>query len=174
MTFSRSLPSLKNFFALRYSPWMLIGLALILILAIAALAVRNAQRERSHMAQNLMDRAEALIWAVEAGTRASLGTRSGVQNLQALLEETAKQPGVLYMAVTDERGNRIASSLKGDVGTPLYTMQILKDMNIAERSQWRSITLPEGKNAFEVFILLPIIPSDINLHKNMMGEIEPI
>lgn len=45
----------------------------------------------AHMSQSLMDRADALIWAVEAGTRASMGVRTGAQNVQAMVEETAKQ-----------------------------------------------------------------------------------
>ena len=39
------------------------SLVVILGLAVAILAVRNTQREKRHMSQNLMDRAGALIWA---------------------------------------------------------------------------------------------------------------
>lgn len=92
MALLQSLPNLRKNFAARYSPWMLIGVTLILALAITVLAVRNAQRERAYMSQNLMNRADALIWAVEAGTRASMGMgmRNGAQNVQAIVEETAQ------------------------------------------------------------------------------------
>ena len=85
MAIFQSLPSLRRNFAARYSPWMLIGIALILALAITVLAVRNAQREKAYMSQNLMDRAYALMWAVEAGTRANMGMRPGAQNVQAMV-----------------------------------------------------------------------------------------
>ena len=127
MALLQSLPNLRKNFAARYSPWMLIGVTLILALAITVLAVRNAQRERAYMSQNLMNRADALIWAVEAGTRASMGMgmRNGAQNVQAIVEETARQAGVVYIVVTDGKGNRIASSSKEDVGKLFYEPQVL-------------------------------------------------
>ena len=130
MAILQSLPSLRRNFAARYSPWMLVGVALILAMAITVMAMRNAQRERAYMSQNLTDRADALIWAVEAGTRASMGMRTGAQNVQAMVEETAKQAGVIYMVVTDGKGNRIASSTKEDVGKSFYEPQVLAGLTI--------------------------------------------
>jgi len=103
MTALHSAPALRRSSFLRLSPWLLVGLAVIFGLAIAVLAARNTQREKLHMSQNLSDRAGSLIWALEAGTRAWMGMR-GSQNLQALLEETGKQPGITFMMVTDQTG----------------------------------------------------------------------
>ena len=41
------------------SPWMIMGMAIILGLTISALAVRSNQRGKTYMIQNLLDRAEA-------------------------------------------------------------------------------------------------------------------
>lgn len=158
MALFRTLPNLSRNFIARYSPWMLIGVAAILALAITALAVRNAQRERAHMSQNLMDRADALIWAVEAGTRASMGMRSGAQNVQALVEETAKQAGVVFMSVTDASGTILASSVKENAGKTLYTPQELSALDIGPKSQWRSAVMPDGKEAFEVYRVFSPLP----------------
>lgn len=151
MAILQSLPNLRRNFAARYSPWMLIGIAIILAAAITVLAVRNAQRERAHMSQNLMDRADALIWAVEAGTRASMGMRSGAQNVQALVEETAKQAGVVYMTVTDASGKVIASSSKDDMEKYFYKQQELSELAVSNKSQWRSTSMPDGTDVFEVY-----------------------
>ena len=61
------------------SPWMIMGMAIILGLTISALAVRSNQRGKTYMIQNLMDRAEALIWALEAGARTGLGAAVSVR-----------------------------------------------------------------------------------------------
>ena len=94
------------------SPWMVVGMAIILGLAISALAVRSNQRGKTYMIQNLMDRAEALIWALEAGARTGLCTPLGSPDgLQSLLTETAKQPGIVFMAVADNAGEIQAYSV---------------------------------------------------------------
>ncbi|MDD4701317.1 MAG: ATP-binding protein [Desulfovibrio sp.] len=94
------------------SPWMVVGMAIILGLAISALAVRSNQRGKTYMIQNLMDRAEALIWALEAGARTGLCAPLGnPDGLQSLLAETAKQPGIVFMAVANNAGEMLAYSV---------------------------------------------------------------
>ncbi|MEG6593331.1 hypothetical protein V6C16_10245, partial [Desulfovibrio sp. 1188_IL3213] len=97
------------------SPWMVVGMAIILGLAITALAVRSNQRGKTYMIQNLIDRAEALIWALEAGARTGLctplGTLGTSDGLQSLLTETAKQPGIVFMAVANDEGKMLAYSV---------------------------------------------------------------
>lgn len=97
------------------SPWMVVGMAIILGLAITALAVRSNQRGKTYMIQNLIDRAEALIWALEAGARTGLctplGTLGTTDGLQSLLTETAKQPGIVFMAVASDEGKMLAYSV---------------------------------------------------------------
>ncbi|WP_297895293.1 ATP-binding protein [uncultured Desulfovibrio sp.] len=172
MALLQSLPNLRKNFAARYSPWMLIGVTLILALAITVLAVRNAQRERAYMSQNLMNRADALIWAVEAGTRASMGMgmRNGAQNVQAIVEETARQAGVVYIVVTDGKGNRIASSSKEDVGKLFYEPQVLSGLGINDKSQWRSIPLPDEREVFEVYRTFSPLP---NFQQHMLHTETP-
>jgi two-component system sensor histidine kinase HydH len=158
MAIFQSLPSLRRNFAARYSPWMFIGAALILAPAITVPAVRNAQRERAAMSQNLMDRADALIWAVEAGTRAGMGMRSGVRNVQAIVEETAEQAGVLYMVVTDGKGERIASDAEEDVGKIFHDPQVLAGLDAGDKSRWRAAVLPDGRKVFEVYRTFAPLP----------------
>ncbi|MDR1660441.1 MAG: hypothetical protein LBR94_08930, partial [Desulfovibrio sp.] len=80
----------KNRLLFGLSPWLLIGVSGILGLAIAIQAVRNSGRAEQHITQNLLDRADALIWALEAGARTSImGGREQQPLLQPLIEETA-------------------------------------------------------------------------------------
>lgn len=141
---------------LRFSPWLLVGLALILGLVIAVLAARNAQREKLHMSQSLMARAESLIWALEAGTRAWMGMGGG-QNLQTLLQETAKQPDVAFMMVTDQSGLVLAHSdptkvglLRSGKGAPAGTAGP-DEADATDSPKWRLIESPETGKVFEVY-----------------------
>ena len=148
------------------SPWMLLGVALILGLTLAGLSVRSNQRERAFMVHNLTDRAEALIWALEAGTRTGLRLSPGaVLGLRPLLAETARQPGILYMAVTDTTGAILAQSgdnppppgfpsdSASEVATPAIVVQpqeIPPLAMVADRPMWR-VRTRDGKEVFEVF-----------------------
>ena len=151
------------------SPWMLLGAALILGLTLAGLSVRSNQRERAFMVHNLTDRAEALIWALEAGTRTGLRLSPGaVLGLRPLLSETARQPGILYMAVTDTSGAILAQSgdnpppgLPTDPGRDpsrdfgwssivVQPQEIPPLSMVADRPMWR-VRNRDGQEVFEVF-----------------------
>lgn len=130
------------------SPWLILGMAAILGLAIAALSVKNAQRERGYMTQNMTDRAEALIWALEAGTRTWMGMHTGnTRLLQALVEETAKQPGIVFMAVADNDGVILAHSDPSRIGD---TLEKPPSEEAAGTPAWR-VREWNGKKVFEVF-----------------------
>lgn len=123
--------------ARRVSPLLLIGGAVILSLAIAALAVDNIQKGRQHMISNLVSRADALIWSVEAGTRTWVVFRGGTRQLQALVEETAKQSGVEYIAITGQNGQIIAHSNPELLGKTIHPKEQLTALHISEESKWR-------------------------------------
>ena len=148
------------------SPWLLLGAALILGLTLAGLSVRSNQRERAFMVHNLTDRAEALIWALEAGTRTGLRLSPGaVLGMRPLLTETARQPGILYMAVTDTTGAILAQSGDGpplpglpddsarDSAAPAILLQAYEIpplSMVADRPMWR-VRNRDGQKVFEVF-----------------------
>ena len=148
------------------SPWLLLGAALILGLTLVGLSVRSNQRERAFMVHNLTERAEALIWALEAGTRTGLRLSPGaVLGLRPLLAETARQPGILYMAVTDTNGAILAQSgdtppppglsadAMGDSTAPSIVLQpqeIPPLSMVADRPMWR-VRNRDGREVFEVF-----------------------
>ncbi|HWR05139.1 MAG TPA: ATP-binding protein [Humidesulfovibrio sp.] len=142
---------------LRFSPWLLVGLALILGLVIAVLAVRNAQREKQHMSQSLMARAESLIWALEAGSRAWMGMGGG-GNLQTLLQETAKQPDVVFMMVTDRSGIVLAHSDPEKVGLRRVAEGEGTEPDAAKSPMWRLIDDPGTGKVFEVYKVFAPLP----------------
>lgn len=55
--------------------------------------------------------------------------------LQALLEEMAWQPGVLWFAVTDENGKIIAHSDPQQVGKTLYSPAQMRALAVGEQAR---------------------------------------
>ena len=143
---------------LRLSPWFLMGAALILGLVVLAMAARNTQKEQERMAQHLMDRAAALIWALEAGSRTRMAMRAGSPYLQLLLEETAKQPGIVYMAVTDSEGNILAHSEVAETIVHFADPESIAMLDASDSPQWRIVDGPDELRIFEVYKIFSPLP----------------
>lgn len=129
------------------SPWIVIAAAAILLLVVVTLAVRNINREKQHMSQILSEKGAALIKAFEAGARTGMmGMMWGGNQVQRLLEETSRQPDIVYLMVTDGNGRILAHNESAQIG------RVLKALPAAEKSErWRLTALPDGRQAFEVF-----------------------
>ncbi len=124
---------------------------MILLIIVVVLAVQNANREKSHMAENLLIKGAALIMGVEAGARTGMmGMMWGGAQVQRLLEETAKLPEVLYMAVVDKNGTVLAHSNPERIGEPFRPNDRVVHIGPEHQENWEMVTLPEGRRAFEV------------------------
>ena len=85
----------------------------------------------------------------ESGTRVGMGMRMHHAQLQALLEEMAWQPGVLWFAVTDENGKIIAHSDPQQVDTALYSPAQMRELKVGEQERWRRLAEPQP--ALEIY-----------------------
>lgn len=129
--------------------WLLTGLILLLVCLFSALIVRDYGRENEAARQTIQEKGSVLIRALESGTRVGMGMRMHHSQLQALLEEMAWQPGVLWFAVTDENGKIIAHSDPRRVGESLYPASTLRELNIGSEERWRRLEQPEP--ALEIY-----------------------
>jgi two-component system, NtrC family, sensor histidine kinase HydH len=101
------------------SPWIILGSTVILLIVVIVLAVQNTNREKRYMSKILREKGAALIRAVEAGARTGMmGMMWRGKQIQRLLEETAKLPDVVYMAVVDPQGRIVAHSDPSKIGKP--------------------------------------------------------
>ena len=108
------------------SPWIILGSTVILLIVVIVLAVQNTNREKQYMSKILREKGAALIRAVEAGARTGMmGMMWRGRQIQRLLEETAKLPDVIYMAVVDPQGLAVADSDTSKIGKPFRTNQML-------------------------------------------------
>ena len=129
--------------------WLLTGLILLLVCLFSALIVRDYGRENEAARQTIQEKGSVLIRALESGTRVGMGMRMHHSQLQALLEEMAWQPGVLWFAVTDENGKIIAHSAPRRVGESLSPASTLRELNIGSEERWRRLEQPEP--ALEIY-----------------------
>ena len=103
---------------LHTSPWIIIGSVGILLVVVVVLAAQNYSREKKYMSQILSEKGAVIIKAVEAGARTGMmGMMWGGQQIQALIEETAQLPDVLYISVVNRDGIVLASSNLEVIGT---------------------------------------------------------
>ncbi|MBW1786562.1 MAG: PAS domain-containing protein [Deltaproteobacteria bacterium] len=153
-------------------PWMILGGVVILSVVVILLAVQNINREKRYMSQLLSEKAGALIKSFEAGTRTGMmGMMWGGAQVQTLLEETSRQPGILYLAVTDKKGRIVAHSDRDKIGREFMESAALRDLQPGAEARWRSTTSETGRPSFEVYrYFRPILKPGKNGRRRGMGR----
>ena len=142
----------------RTAPWLMAGFVVILGLAVVLFSARNLQRTRAHMMANLLDHADAIFWALEAGTRIGMGMHGGPGYFQSMVEETAKQHGIVYLAVTDEHGMILAHNDATRIGSNLHPQEVRDVIYPEEGRKGRFLTVDDGLEVFEVYKKFSPIP----------------
>lgn len=173
----------KNPFRAASSPLLVLGAAGILAVVVVTMAAIDLGREKQYMTQLLLEKGGALIKAFEAGTRTGMRGGFGAEiRLQHLLEETANQPGIFYIAVTDEKGRIVAHSDASRIGQALFTPEIMRELSPETTEKWRLAREEEGdRGSFLVYRRFipsagghgPRIPRGhppVNGHPSMMGQ----
>jgi two-component system sensor histidine kinase HydH len=134
------------------SPWVIMSTAIILFIVVIVLAVQNINREKRYMSQILSEKGAALIKAFEAGARTGMmGMMWGGEQVQRLIEETAQQPDILYLTVTDKNGVILAHNNRSRIGGQLIDSDSMKALNPSAREQWRLVKKGPVQRAFEVY-----------------------
>ena len=133
------------------SPWIILGLTVILLIVVLVLAFQNTNRERRYMSELMSAKGAALIRAVEAGARTGMmGMMWGGQQIQRLLEETARLPDVFYMAVIDEKGIAVAHSDPLKIDKSFDQNRQITHLGPDELENWELVTLSDEQRIFEV------------------------
>lgn len=136
------------------SPWIIIGAILILFPLFLFWTIQNINREKSYTRQLLLEKGAALIRSIEAGTRTGMmgmmGMRASAFRVQRLIAETAQQPDIIYIMVTDSRGRIIAHSNPLKIGK-YHNPVAMKKGETHNRLSWRIITNDKGESIFEIY-----------------------
>lgn len=133
-------------------PWVFIGAVLVLFPIFAFMTMQDIHRASLHNTRLLVEKGAALIRSFEAGTRTGMsGNFMGSFHLQRLLSETAMQPDIAYILVTDAEGTIVAHNHPDHEGETYGTGMDLKKISAAKEVEWRVVEMPEDIKIFEVY-----------------------
>jgi two-component system sensor histidine kinase HydH len=148
---NRMIESGKRKVWLLVPPWVILGAVAVLVPLFVFFTWENVNRHMEMSTRLLLEKGEALIRSFEAGARAGEGMAWGSFQLQKLLIETAQQPGVDYLIITDTEGRIVTDSDPGMVGDAYGTDLDLAALALQGAAQWRIVTGAEGPDTFEVY-----------------------
>ncbi len=132
--------------------WIFIGTVLILIPVFIVLTVENINRQKENTVRLLVEEGAALIRSFEAGARTGMmGHMMGGFKLQHLLSETAQQPDIIYLMVTDANGVIFAHSDLTQVGKTHGRDLDFEQISQTTSVQWRRVNSDDGRESFEVY-----------------------
>jgi two-component system sensor histidine kinase HydH len=133
------------------SPAIILGALLILVPIFIFMVLDNIDKQKKQTTRLLIEKGAALIRSFEAGARTGEGMHWGIFQLQKLLVETAQQPDIDYLIVTDEQGVILADSDPSMVGERHGSGLDLPRIAQLEDAAWRQVKNTVGADTFEVF-----------------------
>ncbi|MFW6114950.1 MAG: ATP-binding protein [Thermodesulfobacteriota bacterium] len=133
-------------------PWVIIGAVVLLMPIFLFWAVENINKHKEDATILLLEKGAALIRSFEAGTRTGMMVMSGGGfQLQRLLTETAQQPDVVHLIVTDMKGVVLAHNEPSERGKTYGSNLDLGRISRSREIGWRQVVGPDGSKVFEVF-----------------------
>ncbi len=142
---------LTNRFWTGIPPWVLIGAVLVLLPIFSFMTIENINRQKENSERLLKEKAAALVRSFEAGTRTGMAGRWEGFQLQKLLMETAQQPDIVHLIVTDAGGTIMASSDPDQIGKTHGKDLDLEAISESLESFWRILPEHLGKKTFEFY-----------------------
>ncbi len=133
------------------SPWFIIGAVVIIVPVFVVLTIQSINKQKEYTTQLLVEKGAALIRSFEAGARTGIGMRWSSFQLQKLLIETAQQPDIDHLIVTDVEGTIVADSDPSMIGETYGTDLDLARLAALKQVEWRQVPNPEGADTFEVY-----------------------
>lgn len=163
------MPQLKRRYFGNISIWLVIGMSVILTIVVIVLAFMNYNRERQYMVKFLNEKGASLIRAFEAGARTGMmGAFGTLPRLETLIQETATQPDILYIAIVDSSGEIIAHSEPEQIGKIFLDQNAMTALEADKEVKWRTVP-STSLAAFEVYkLFLPVLPGQPQSHMRHM------
>ncbi len=133
------------------SLWTAISAIAVLAVISAVLTFAHFQKQKEQAIILLLEKGTTLIKSFEAGLRSQTGRSEDIFQLQKLLMETAQQPDIDYIIITDSEGNIIADSDPSMTGQRYGLDLETNKIALTRNKQWRQAANPEGADTFEVY-----------------------
>ena len=157
-------------------PWLLLGAVLTLAPIFVFWTLQNIHKEKENTTRLLLEKGAALIRSFEAGARTGMMGMMGMRGgggfqLQRLLAETAQQPDIIYLIVTDTNGTILADSDPSRIGDTHGRDLDLESVSQSVEAAWRQVSNVKGNDIFEVFRRFsPKRSTGRGVHGRMMSE----
>jgi len=133
------------------SVWIVIGAIAVVAVISAVMTFAHFQRQKEQAVELMVEKGATLIRSFEAGLRSPLSMKTGNFGLQKLLMETAQQPDIDYIIVTDGKGNIIADSDPAQVGDKYGLDLDIGLLALSRDIRWRQVVNTGGAGTFEVY-----------------------
>jgi len=133
-------------------PWAILGGLVVLVPITFLMAANSINKDKENMTQLLVEKGAALIRSFEAGARTGMMGMgwSGMQ-VQRLLVETAREPGIVYLVVTDELGRAVAHSDPERIGKVHRRLKAEEVLEREDEEKWQRVRMADGTSVFEVY-----------------------
>ncbi|MBN2568577.1 MAG: PAS domain-containing protein [Deltaproteobacteria bacterium] len=119
-------------------PWIIIGAVIVLAPIFLFVALENINTQKKNTTKLLIEKGAALIRSFEAGTRTGItGMSWGAIQVQRLITETALQPDIFYIFITDDSGKILAHSELSRVGQYYENGLDIESVSRSQELQWR-------------------------------------
>ena len=133
------------------SAWVAISAIAVLAVILGMMIFMQFQQGKNQAVTLFVEKGATLIQSFEAGLRDRLDRKEDVFYLQKLLMETAQQPDIDYMIVTDGGGQILADSDPSMLGRSYGLDLDIKKIAGSQEIRWRQTVNPEGAGTFEVY-----------------------
>ena len=131
--------------------WVVVGAIAVIATVSAVMTLAHFQRQKEQAVDLLVEKGATLIQSFEAGLRITPDINNETFRLQKLLMETAQQPDIDYIIVTDNEGNVIADSDPAQVGDKYGLDLAIGSLASSHDIRWRQVANPQGADTFEVY-----------------------
>lgn len=142
------------------SVWVVISAVAVLAVILGMMMFMQFQHAQNQARLLLIDKGTTLIHSFESGLRLLQEQMEEDFYLQKLLMETAQQPDVDYLMVTDDEGHILADSDPSMLGLPYGLDLDVKKIAQSRKIHWRQTANPEGAGTFEVYRGLSPMPGN--------------
>jgi len=144
-------PKAKKRIWFTISFWVVVGTIAVMAAVSTVMTFTFFHQQEEQAVELLVEKGTTLIRSFEAGLRSPLDVKDEMFRLQKLLMETAQQPDIDYIIVTDKEGNIIADGDPAQVGDKYGLDLDIGLLALSHDIRWRQVTNSGGAGTFEVY-----------------------
>ena len=138
---------------LAYPTLAIAGASVLLLIILAVLSIENYNRERDLLTKQLFRQGSTFIHILESSIRNGMVNMRWTQNqIQTLLTETAEEPDIEFVMLTDQSGKILVHS------SPRYTGNQMVNIKLPQKRGGLISLVQKGPHDKDIFYVIKHIP----------------